>query len=105
MTRTVHKFTFEPEIPMGEIRNGLLLSTIAVEAIYGESAMMIEGKFSINMREWTCVIDAETQLGSDLAKVFAGFMNMYSGGCFRADFTECKMPLGDMLDLCGALIR
>lgn len=105
MTRTAYRFTFEPDIPMDEILKGLMLATIAVEAIYGESAMMTDGKLGFSRRRRTCVIDGETKLGADLAKVFARFMNLHSGGCFRTEFVECRGPLGDILDLCEALIR
>lgn len=105
MTRTVYRFTFEPGVPMAHVLRGLLLSTTAVEAIYGESAMMVDGKFSVCKRERTCDIDAETQVGMDLAKVFAKFMNLHSGGCFRTEFVEEKAPTGDILDLCGAVLQ
>jgi hypothetical protein len=89
---------------MDEVEQALALSTIAVESIYGEPAMMVDGKFSVNKRARTCQIDAETQLGCDLAKVFAGFMNTKSGGCFRTETVECKEQLGDMLDLFRAFV-
>lgn len=102
MIRTVYRFTFEPEVSMDEVEQALALSAIAVESIYGESAMMIDGKFAVNKRSRTCLIDAETQLGCDLAKVLAGFMNANTGGCFRTEMVECKGQLGDVLDLYGA---
>lgn len=105
MIRTAYKFSFEQNIPNGEIRKGLMLSTIAVEAIYGESAMMTDCKFSTFERQRVCIIDAETQVGADLAKVFARFMNLYSGGCFRSEFIECKESLGDILDFCEMFIQ
>lgn len=104
MIRTAYRFSFEPEVPMDEVEQALALSTIAVEAIYGESAMMIDGKFTVSKRTRTCLIDAETQLGQDLAKVLSGFLSTNHGGCFRTEMVECKGTLGDMLDLFGAFV-
>jgi len=104
MIRTAYRFSFEPEVSMDDVEKALGLSTIAVESIHGEQAMMIDGKFAVNKRARTCLIDAETQLGADLARVLAGFMNNNSGGCFRTEMVECKGQLGDMLDLYGAFI-
>lgn len=104
MIRTAYRFSFEPEVSMDEVEKALALSTIAVESIHGEQAMMIDGKFTVLKRARTCLIDAETQLGCDLARVLAGFMNNGSGGCFRTDMVECKGQLGDMLDLYGAFV-
>jgi len=104
MIRTAYRFSFEPEVSMDEVEKALALSTIAVESIHGEQAMMIDGKFAVLKRARTCLIDAETQLGCDLARVLAGFMSTSSGGCFRTDMVECKGQLGDMLDLYGAFV-
>jgi len=104
MIRTAYRFSFEPEVSMDEVEKALALSTIAVESIHGEQAMMIDGEFAVLKRARTCLIDAETQLGCDLARVLAGFMNTSSGGCFRTDMVECKGQLGDMLDLYGAFV-
>ncbi len=104
MIRTAYRFSFEPEVPMHEVEKALALSTVAVESIHGGQAMMVDGKFAIHKRARTCLIDAETQLGCDLARVLAGFLNTISGTCFRTEMIECKGPLGDMLDLYEAFV-
>lgn len=103
MVRTVYKFTFDDSVAMDDVEQILALSIIPMESIHGESAMMVDGRFAVNKRRRTCLIDAESQLGKDLARVFAGFLNAKAGGCFRVDFEETGQQLGDMLDLYGAL--
>ena len=102
MTRTVYKFTFDDNVAMDDVERILALSTIPVESIHGESAMLVDGRFAVNKRRRTCLIDADSQLGNDLARVFTGFLNVNSSGCFRVDFAETGERLGDMLDLYGA---
>ena len=102
MIRTVYKFTFDDSVAMDDIERVLVLSAIPVESIHGESAMLVDGRFAVNKRRRTCLIDAESQLGNDLARVFTGFLNMSAGGSLRVDFEETGERLGDLLDLYGA---
>ncbi|MGB9619458.1 MAG: hypothetical protein ACPL7K_03485 [Armatimonadota bacterium] len=102
MVRTVYKFTFDDNVAMDEVERILALSVIPVESIHGESAMLVDGRFAVNKRRRTCLIDAESQLGNDLARVFTGFLNANSGGGFRVDIRETGEQLGDVLDLYGA---
>ena len=104
MIRSIYRFSFDKTVSMDEVEQALALSTVAVESIHGEQAMMIDGKFTVLKRARICLIDAETQLGCDLARVLAGFMSTSSGGCFRTEMVEFKGQLGDMLDLYGAFV-
>lgn len=103
MVRTIYKFTFDDSVAMDDVERLLALSIIPVESIHGEAAMMVDGRFAVNRRRRTCLIDAESQLGNDLARVLSGFLNANAGGCFRVDFGETGERLGDVLDLYGAL--
>ena len=102
MIRTVYKFSFDDSFAMDDVEQILALSVIPVESIHGESAMLVDGRFAVNKRRRTCLIDAESQLGNDLARVFTGFLNAKAGGSFRVDFGETGEQLGDVLDLYGA---
>lgn len=104
MTRTVYRFTFDPDVSMDDVRKSLAISTIAVESIYGEQAMNLDGKFALKTKRRTCLIDSGTQLGCDLAKVFGGFMTTIGDGGFQVDVEESREPLGDMLELLGAYL-
>ena len=102
MIRTVYKFSFDDSFAMDDVEQILALSVIPVESIHGESAMLVDGRYAVNKRRRTCLIDAESQLGNDLARVFTGFLNAKAGGSFRVDFGETGEQLGDVLDLYGA---
>jgi len=102
LIRTVYKFSFDDSFAMDDVEQILALSVIPVESIHGESAMLVDGRYAVNKRRRTCLIDAESQLGNDLARVFTGFLNAKAGGSFRVDFGETGEQLGDVLDLYGA---
>lgn len=101
MTRTVYKFTFDDSIPMDEVAKTMALSVIPVESIHGESAMMLDGKFLMNMRRRTCTIDAESETGNDLARVFLGFLNLQAPGRFSIVTEESSEALGGLVHFCG----
>jgi hypothetical protein len=104
LTRTVYKFTFDDNVPMDGIAKIMALSTIPIESIHGESAMMLDGRFlmnMMNMRRRTCLIDAESQAGNDLARVFTGFLNLQAAGRFSVVADESSDPLGDLISFCG----
>lgn len=103
MIRTVYKFTFDANVPMDGITKLLALSTISVESIHGESAMMLDGGFLMNIRRRTCLIDAESPTGNDLARVFTGFLNLQAEGRFRVETEETSDPLGGLVGLCGVI--
>ncbi|MHB1001441.1 MAG: hypothetical protein ACYC27_19555 [Armatimonadota bacterium] len=98
MTRTVYKFTFTKEVEISDINNAMAMAAIAVEAIYGEPAMKIDGKFYVSDRQRICLIDSESQLGQDLAKVFAGFIDLNDKGSYMSESIEFGRPLGTMVD-------
>lgn len=104
MIRTAYKFTFCPDVSMSEVQHALAISTIAVESIHGEAAMMVDGKFTVDRRARVCLIDAEAQISEDLARVFAGFMNARRGVCFRSETIEFRGELGDKQDLFEGLL-
>ena len=104
MIRTAYRFRFEPGISMDDVEQALALSVIAVESIFGEQAMMIDGRFSVDRQDRICLVDTQTQLGYVLAKVFAGYMNTALKDCFQTERIEYVGQLGDMLDLFGAFL-
>lgn len=98
MIRNVYKFTFAKDVSIEEVNNAMAMAAIAVESIYGEHAMMIDGKFYVSDRQRICLIDSESQLGQDLAKVFAGFIALNDKGAYTSEMIAFAKPLGSMVD-------
>lgn len=70
---SMYRFTLSSEIPTAELGNSLLLAFIAVEGLHGESACRIEARIAID-RPGSCVVDAGTPVGRDLAKIITGVL-------------------------------
>jgi len=43
MIRSIYRFRFDKSVPMEDVEKALALSTIAIESIYGEAAMRVDG--------------------------------------------------------------
>lgn len=74
MNRTVYKIQFASELPVGMVDFHLMTAARATESLYGRNAVRLDGAARISPKSHTVTIDAETEVGIDLAKIFMGFM-------------------------------
>ena len=106
MIRDIYRFHFDNSVSLDGIEKALAISVIAVEAIYGEAAMRIDGVFGVDRRSRTCTIDRETDLGRDLAKVFTGFLRLsMNPGRYEVEQDETHGTPGDIFQLFSRFIR
>ena len=73
MTHDTYKYRFDESVPAQELEDTFMLAMLAVESLHGRSRMRRESRFSLDKARRTCVIDASTDVGSDLARIFTGF--------------------------------
>ncbi len=106
MIRSIYRFRFDKSVPMEDVEKALALSTIAVESIYGESAMRLDGMFGVDKKARVCTIDRETDLGRDLARVLTGFLKLsITDGSYAVEQDETDDDPGDMFALFKGFIR
>jgi len=74
MTRETYRYTFDPSARMQEVEEALLLAALAVESLYGQSRVRMDAAYCLNAEKRTCVIDAATQVGRDICRIFTGFV-------------------------------
>ncbi|MEE9368720.1 MAG: hypothetical protein V3V05_07630 [Pontiella sp.] len=68
-----YTYRFAPDVPSQEMEDTFMLALLAVESLYGHSRVRMESRFKVDKENRTCLIEAMTQIGSDLAKIFTGF--------------------------------
>ncbi len=73
MSDNILIFKFEDTIPIQDLIDTLSLARIGVESLHGAAKAQIEIRQHINERERRIAIDATTDCGRDLAKLFTGF--------------------------------
>lgn len=96
MNRTVYKIQFAKKLPVGMVDYHLMTAALAAQSLYGRNAVRLDGAARLNTKNRTVTIDAETQVGVDLAKMFMGFMtNDYGEKSFVVTKTEEYLRITD----------
>jgi hypothetical protein len=86
MHREVYRYNFAPEVPLEDIEGALLLSILGVESLHGESQARLDVGHIFDPVKRLCVIDAGTDVGKDLNRLFVGFVRRELGeDAFRVE--------------------
>jgi hypothetical protein len=76
---TLYRYTFPADVPKAEVEASLLLAVIAVEGLHGEAQTRLDAGHAISGKFGACVIDGDTPVGRDLARVFTAFLRREFG--------------------------
>ena len=79
MNREVYRYTFDDSIPMDDVESSLLLAILSVESLHGESQAHLDVRHLMDTEQRACVIDGSTQAGSDLNRLFVGYLRREFG--------------------------
>lgn len=71
--RSVYRITFTIPVDMEAVEETLLLAILAVSCLHGEAAVRLDAGYAINTRERVVVLDASTDIGIAVTRVFIGF--------------------------------
>lgn len=74
MTEQTYHFQFDRRIHPKDLETTFMLSVLAVESLHGRTRVWMDrGDFRLEAQARRCTIDPETQVGRDLARIFAGY--------------------------------
>ena len=73
MNREIRRYAFEDAVPPAEIESTLLLAVLAAEGLHGQSRVRLDAAYSFDAEKHACVIDATSDVGRDICRVFTGF--------------------------------
>jgi len=79
MKKDMVRYTFARSVSMREVEETLLLAVLAVESLFGESTVRLDASFSVDSSCRACVIDASTEVGRAICRVFTGFVSREFG--------------------------
>lgn len=86
MTNNTYRYTLGGDIPMREVQDSLMLAVLAMECIYGSAQARLDLSHEFDPKRRVCVIDAATQVGRDLNRLFTGFLQREFGAdSFRVE--------------------
>lgn len=79
MYSVAYRYKFAEDVDMVSIEETLLLSLIAVEAIYGRPRVRLEASFKFTKLDRECVISGESELNRILGRIFFEFVSRELG--------------------------
>ena len=89
MSNESYRYGFNNDVPMDQVEETLLLSTLAVESLQGRSGIRLDAEFQLEKEKRTCRISSTTEAGRQLARIFTGFLAREFGEqAFRVDRGE-----------------
>jgi hypothetical protein len=74
MPTEIHRYTFDSAIAFEDVEASLLLAIFAAESLHGESEVRLDAAHAVDADQRSCVIDASTQVGRDINRLFTGFV-------------------------------
>lgn len=79
MTKNLYRYVFSEEASIEEIEVSLLLAVMATESLHGEPQTRLDAAHYLDTAKHALVIDASTQVGRDLNRLFTGFISREFG--------------------------
>ncbi|WP_146452762.1 hypothetical protein [Bythopirellula polymerisocia] len=99
MANTLYRYHFGSKIPAEDIEASLLLSILSTESLHGASQVRLDTAHYLDDTKHACVIDASTQVGCDLNRLFLGFLSREFGddsfSVERIEKSACKSSEDD----------
>jgi hypothetical protein len=75
----IYHYSFAPSVQFEEVEASLVLAVLAVESLHGESQVRLDAGHALDADKRQIVIDATTQVGRDLNRMFIGFVSREFG--------------------------
>ena len=80
-------------VPSGEIEATLVLAIVAAESLHGEAQVRLDAGHAFDADRRICVIDARSEVGRDLNRLFIGFVQREFGeDAFQVERVDPTAP-------------
>jgi hypothetical protein len=73
MPKEIYKYQFREGVSLRDIEETLLLAVLAAESLHGQSRVRLDAGYCLEESKRACVIDAATDVGRDINRLFTGF--------------------------------
>ena len=74
MNRDIYRYEFSSDLPIDEAKMSLALAVLTVESLHGRAQVRLDASFTLDPKQRTCVVDAGTDVGRDIACIFTGYL-------------------------------
>ncbi|HAN99485.1 MAG TPA: hypothetical protein DCQ98_19600 [Planctomycetaceae bacterium] len=73
------RYRFDDDVAQEDVDSALLLAIWGCEALHGEAQTRLDAAYRVEADRRCCVIDAQTDVGRDLNRLFVGFLSRELG--------------------------
>lgn len=73
MNGEIYRYHFSQEVPLKDAEETLLLAVLAAECLHGRSRVRLDASYCMEAEKRICVIDAGSEVGRDIVRIFTGF--------------------------------
>jgi len=70
----VYRYRFAPTVLLEDVECALVLALMGVESLHGQAQLCLDAAHYLDAAQHACVVDAGTQVGRDLNRLFIGFL-------------------------------
>lgn len=103
MNRELYRYNFDSKVPIRDIEESLLLAVLAAESLHGRSLVRLDASFCLDSHKRSCVVDAATEVGRAIARIFTGFLTREFGEeAFKVERVGDGPVIGPELNATGA---
>jgi hypothetical protein len=93
MSADSYHYRFAEGVSLRETEESLLLAVLAAESLYGRSPVRMDAAFRLDREERSCVVDAGSEVGRAIARIFTGFLSRQFGEeAFRVERLGAPAP-------------
>ena len=69
-----YRYAFKRHVDIDDVQDTLTLAIIGAENLHGRSRVRMDGWWRLDRQRRTCTIDASTEVGQDIARLFTGYL-------------------------------
>ena len=103
MNRELYRYNFNAEVPLHDIEDSLLLAVLATESLHGRALVRLDASFCLDGARRSCVVDAATDVGRAIARIFTGFLTREFGEeAFKVERIAAEPPISPAMSATGA---
>ena len=103
MNRELYRYNFAATVPLGDVEQSLLLAVLATECLHGRSLVRLDASFCLDNDKRSCVVDAATEVGRAIARIFTGFLTREFGEkAFKVERIAGPPPITAAMNAKGA---
>jgi len=103
MNRELYRYNFDSKVPIQDVEESLLLAVLAAESLHGRALVRLDASFCLDSKKRSCVVDAATDVGRAIARIFTGFLSREFGEeAFKVERVGDVHPVCPELKATGA---